>query len=81
MQEAHTSGVVIVYREEATSLGAAICGRVGIGLYQGIEVAGDLVKVQEVFTPKKEVQRVYDEIYPVFVRSYLALQEVFPLLP
>ena len=69
------------YQEEATSLGAAICGGVGIGLYRGIEVAGDLVKVQEVFTPKKEVQRVYNKIYPVFVRSYLALQEVFPLLP
>jgi hypothetical protein len=46
MQEAHTSGVVIVYREEATSLGAAICGRVGIGLYQGIEVAKELVRIR-----------------------------------
>ncbi|MGQ9623201.1 MAG: xylulokinase [Candidatus Caldatribacteriaceae bacterium] len=69
------------YLEEATSLGAAICGGVGIGLYRGIEVAEELVRVQEVFTPKKEVQTVYDKIYPAFVRSYLALQEVFPLLP
>jgi xylulokinase len=70
-----------VYREEATSLGAAICGGVGIGLYRGIEVARELVKIRDRFVPREEEKKVYDEMYPVFVRSYLALQEVFPLLP
>ena len=77
MQEAHTSGVVIVYREEATSLGAAICGRVGIGLYRGIEVAKELVRIRDQFAPREEEKSVYDRVYPTFVKSYLALREVF----
>jgi xylulokinase len=66
-----------VYREEATSLGAAICGGVGIGLYRGIEVAKELVRIRDRFAPREEEKSVYDRVYPTFVRSYLALREVF----
>lgn len=66
-----------VYLEEATSLGAAICGGVGIGLYRGIEVAEELVTIQDRFVPQKGEREIYDRLYPVFVKSYLALREVF----
>ncbi|MEM2002375.1 MAG: FGGY-family carbohydrate kinase, partial [Candidatus Methanomethylicaceae archaeon] len=66
-----------VYLEEATSLGAAICGGVGIGLYRGIEVAEELVKIRDRFVPGEEEKKVYDRLYPVFVKSYLSLCEVF----
>ncbi len=65
-----------MYLEEATSLGAAICGGVGIGLYRGIEVAEELVKVRDRFWPGEE-QATYDALYPIFVKSYLALCGVF----
>lgn len=79
---AHVYGLEIlrpVYLEEATSLGAAICGGVGIGLYQGIEVAEELVKIRDRFVPGEE-KITYDALYPVFVKSYLALFEVFEKL-
>lgn len=66
-----------VYLEEATSLGAAICGGVGIGLYRGIEVAKELVGIRDRFVPQEEEVEVYKKLYPIFVKSYLSLQEVF----
>ncbi|MEN3203506.1 MAG: xylulokinase [Atribacterota bacterium] len=69
-----------VYLEEATSLGAAICGGVGIGLYRGIEVAEELVKIRDRFVPQEEEVEVYERLYPIFVTSYLSLREVFESL-
>ncbi|MCX7730293.1 MAG: xylulokinase [Candidatus Caldatribacterium sp.] len=69
------------YLEEATSLGAAICGGVGIGLYRGIEVAEELVEIRDRFVPEEREKRIYDQLYPIFVKSYTALREVFPLFP
>lgn len=68
------------YLEEATSLGAAICGGIGIGLYRGIEVAEELVEIRDRFVPEEREKRVYDQLYPIFVKSYTALREVFERL-
>jgi len=35
------------------------------------------VRIQDRFAPREGEKSVYDRIYPTFVRSYLALCEVF----
>lgn len=69
-----------VYLEEATSLGAAICGGVGIGLYPGLEVAEEMVRIQDRFVPCPEEMEVYGRLYPIFKEAYLALEKVFEKL-
>jgi len=75
--------VVVVrpqYLEEATSLGAAVCGGVGVGWYESIEVAQELVKIKDSFLPRPEEVRVYDTLYPIFSDACRALQPIFDRL-
>ncbi|MGQ9473889.1 MAG: xylulokinase [Candidatus Caldatribacteriaceae bacterium] len=69
-----------LYVEEATSLGAALCGGVGVGLYRSLEVAQEIVKIKDRFLPHLEEVAVYDRLYPVFKEAYLALEGVFEKL-
>ena len=62
---------------EATALGAAIAGGVGVGLYSGYDVAGDLVQVEPDKVPRPAVATRYEELYQVFVQTYEALVPVF----
>lgn len=68
------------YVEEATSLGAAICGGVGVGLYRDLRVAEEMVTVSERFVPRPEEAAVYQRLYPVFIETYRALEGVFERL-
>lgn len=58
---------------EATSLGAAVAGGVGVGLYDGYDVVRDLVRVQPAEEPRADAVRRYDEVYPLFTEAYQAL--------
>jgi len=62
---------------EATSLGAAIAGGVGVGLYPGYEVASQLVQVQPGEKPRPTAAARYDEIFPIFRETYTALAPIF----
>ncbi len=63
--------------EEATSMGAALAGGVGIGLYPGFSMIETMNRVVEVFTPDPAAQAVYEEIYPIFEAAYQALVPVY----
>jgi len=65
---------------EATSLGAAIAGGVGVGLYDGYGVAANLVRVEPGERPRPEAARRYQEIYGVFKETYQALVPVYDRL-
>lgn len=65
---------------EATSLGAAIAGGVGIGVYPSYGVARDLVQVELGEEPRPDVSQYYDEGYGVFQEAYAALEPVFDRL-
>jgi len=65
---------------QATSLGAAIAGGVGVGLYSGFDVAYKLVRVAEAERPDPASQASYAEIYPLFLETYLALEPIFGAL-
>jgi xylulokinase len=47
--------------EEATSLGAAIAGGVGTGIFRDFGVAATIVQIAETFRPRSEVRDVYDQ--------------------
>lgn len=65
------------YREEATSLGAAVCGGVGIGLYPDYHVAVKMNPGVERVTPNEEKGAQYQRLYEVFESAYTALKPVY----
>ncbi len=66
--------------EEATSLGAAIAGGVGAGLFRDFGVARSIVKVAETYHPEPAARDVYDQQYDVFQGAYRALVPVYDRL-
>jgi xylulokinase len=62
---------------EATSLGAAIAGGVGVGLYPDFQVAHEFVQVEEAEQPDPARREQYTALYDLFQRSYLALEPIF----
>lgn len=66
--------------DEATSLGAAVAGGVGVGLFENVGVAKDLVQIIDVTHPRFELGDLYDELYSAFRRTYETLIPVFDQL-
>ncbi len=66
--------------EEATSLGAALAGGVGVGLYSDFSMIERMNPVVEVIEPNPAAQAAYERIYPVFEAAYRALLPVYDQL-
>jgi len=66
--------------EEATSLGAAVAGGVGVGLFKDFTVAEQIVEIVDTHPPNAGAHEQYDRIYPVFCAAYEALVPVFEAL-
>ncbi|HHX64757.1 MAG TPA: xylulokinase [Chloroflexi bacterium] len=62
---------------EATALGAAVAGGVGVGLYPDYAVAGRLVQVEPGEVPRPDVAARYEELYALFAETYEALVPVY----
>ncbi|MCX7681368.1 MAG: xylulokinase [Anaerolineae bacterium] len=62
---------------EATSLGAAIAGGVGVGLFPDFGVVHRLVQVEEGERPAPERCREYAALYKLFRQAYIALKPIF----
>jgi xylulokinase len=65
---------------EATSLGAAIAGGVGIGLYPDFGIAQRFVRAAASEAPNADRRARYAEILPVFADAYRALETTFTRL-
>jgi xylulokinase len=63
--------------EEATSLGAALAGGVGIGLFPDFTVAEQIVQIVETSHPNPATQETYGRLYDLFNRAYDALEPLF----
>jgi xylulokinase len=63
--------------EEATSMGAALVGGVGVGLYPDFSMIETMNEIAEVFTPNPKAQAVYEKTYPIFNATYDALVSVY----
>lgn len=66
--------------EFATSLGAAICAGVGVGLFDDFSVAGSLCPVAGTDRPNPEAVKRYDKLYPLFCEAYDALAGLYTRL-
>ncbi|NQS89089.1 xylulokinase [Patescibacteria group bacterium] len=66
--------------EEATSLGAAIAGGIGIGIFNDFTTAEKLIKVVEVQEPRLEIQEKYEKLYCIFKDTYQALIPIYEQL-
>ncbi|MBN2391448.1 MAG: xylulokinase [Anaerolineae bacterium] len=66
--------------DEATSMGAALAGGVGTGLYPSFEMATSMNPVAEVIEPNPQAQAVYTELYPLFQETYAVLVPVYDKL-
>ena len=66
--------------EEATSLGAAMAGGVGIGLFPDFSVVSRLIEIVDRQAPDPHAQAEYDRLYPIFLAAYDALVPVFDQL-
>lgn len=65
---------------EATSLGAAIAGGVGVGLFPNFQVAHELIDVEEAERPDPAHRRRYAALFDLFQRTYAALEPIFDQL-
>ena len=61
----------------ATSLGAAIAGGIGVGLFPDFGVVERLVSVEPAEQPDPERNAIYEKLYPLFQQTYAALKPVF----
>jgi xylulokinase len=68
------------FMEEATSLGAAIAGGVGIGVFSGIEEAARIVRTVDRTDPDPQRFPVYRKNYPAFTAAYRQLAPVFEMI-
>lgn len=65
------------YLEEATSMGAAICGGVGVGAYPDFTVAEKLNAPVETIQPNADVAEIYRRSYGFFRRAYDGLKPLY----
>ena len=65
---------------EATSLGAAVAGGVGVGLYPGYSVASQLVQLELGEEPRPTVAARYNDLYSIFQQTYATLVPIYELI-
>jgi xylulokinase len=65
---------------EATSLGAAIAGGVGVGIYESFAATDRLIHVHEAARPEASTQAHYAKLAPLYRAAYRGLEPIFSQL-
>ena len=68
------------FLEEATSMGAAVIGGVGVGIFDDFEVIRRFIKPESTHDPIPANHATYAKMAPVFDRSYDALVDIYEQL-
>lgn len=68
------------FLEEATSMGAALAGGVGVGLYADYSLIHHMNPIVETIDPEPGQQAAYRELFPVFEATYQALVPIYDQL-
>jgi xylulokinase len=55
---------------EATALGAALAGGVGVGIYKDFNLAEELTPIVDTEQPTMELKPLYDRLYTIFNQAY-----------
>ena len=63
--------------EDATSMGAAICGGVALGIFDDFRIAETLVVPRHRVQPDHRTADIYDELHRIFLDAYHALEPMF----
>jgi xylulokinase len=63
--------------EFATSMGAAVCAGVGVGVFPDFTIAATLCPIAGMDYPDPERSRLYDRLYPLFQEAYASLVRLF----
>jgi xylulokinase len=66
--------------EEATSMGAALVGGIGVGLYPDFSMSQQMNEVIDVIEPDPAAQKVYERLYPIFEATYHALTPIYDMM-
>jgi xylulokinase len=66
--------------DEATSMGAALIGGVGVGIYDDFGFADKMFKIKESIIPDENNSKIYNRIYPAFKDAYKGLEGVYDIL-
>jgi xylulokinase len=70
----------LTHLEEATSMGAAVVGGVGVGLYDDFAIIDRMNPVAATVEPDPVAQRAYEPLFDVFEEAYAALVPTFDRL-
>lgn len=62
---------------EATALGAALAGGVGVGLYRDFSLAESLTPIVDTAEPSPELKPRYEQMYAIFNRAYEAFVPLY----
>ncbi|NLD34883.1 MAG: xylulokinase [Clostridiales bacterium] len=62
--------------EEATSMGAAITGGVGVGLFKDFGIVDQMIQIVQTYPPRPETRPVYDRSMRLFDQAYHALGDL-----
>lgn len=63
--------------QEANSLGAAMVGAVGVGMFDSFEEMKEVVKIKGSSIPDLKAHETYNQIYPLFKETYHKLKDIF----
>jgi xylulokinase len=66
--------------EEATSMGAALAGGIGVGLYKDWSMSEQMNAVVEVLEPDPQAEAKYAKLGPIWDAAYSALEPIFDQL-
>ncbi|GAC1322949.1 MAG: xylulokinase [Chloroflexota bacterium] len=61
--------------EEATSMGAAVAGGIGVGIWKDFSQAENMVRVEREIRPHEEHRQMYTELYGIFNAAYRVLED------
>ena len=66
-----------MYLEEATSIGAAVCGGIGVQAFNDFSVIRKFNSIQSEVRPNPDNAKVYEKIYQSFVHAYEQLIPIY----
>ena len=70
----------LTHLEEATSMGAAVAGGVGVGLYDDVSIIERMNPVALVVEPDEAARRAYEPLFEAFEEAYASLVPVYDRL-
>jgi xylulokinase len=65
------------YLEEATSMGAAVTGGVGAGIFKSFDVIDRFIRIESEQVPVNSNRLTYKIMMPIFEKSYYSLLGVY----